>query len=152
MFLTVHIPAGLLIQKYVKNTFVIFILAIISHFILDIFPHDPNYSEKKIFIIAMIVDLFLSAILLSILLFYKKIKINKNITIAVFGAILPDIILLAPYVFFPQIKIFSIFFDISSYFHTILFGRFIFLPFFEWFPLQFLTFIILIYMLLKKKK
>jgi hypothetical protein len=151
MFLTVHAPASLLISKRFKNSLLIFILALISHYLLDLFPHDPiDMTTGRDFIISGIIDLFFVAILLFSLWRLKKIKINKRIIIGIAGAFLPDF-LTGLHILFPNINILQQIASFNHFVHTVLFGRFIALPGWQWLPLQLSVFIICLYFFLKKK-
>ena len=111
MLTTPHSLVGILIASLTSNPLLVFILAIISHFILDFFiPHwNPHiYTEfnargkisKKSFMITL-VDGLMAAFF--VLFFAYKNLGNQSkvllIFLGVFGATLPDLIEI-PYYFF----------------------------------------------------
>lgn len=151
MFLTVHTPAGLIISKYLKKSWLIFILSLISHYLLDIFPHDStDMTTGSAFVKAGVVDLIIVAVLLFTLWRLKKVKINKRTIAGVAGALLPDF-LTGLHIFFPAIGVLEQIASFNHFVHTILFGRFIALPLWQWLPLQLSALFLLLIFFLKKK-
>jgi len=100
MYQIVHGTAGLLIGSQTGNPWLAFILAILSHFVLDAIPHDSlevkHWQDKGNFIkrvsLIAFIDLVLLVIVLTILWFNGKITFNSSIVAGIIGAILPDYI------------------------------------------------------------
>ncbi len=100
MYQIVHGTAGLLIGSQTGNPWLAFVLAILSHFILDAIPHDSleikHWQDKGNFIkrvsLIAFIDLALLIIVLIILWFNGKIIFNSSIVAGIVGAILPDYI------------------------------------------------------------
>jgi len=49
MFYIIHILAGAVIAKYFPNIFLIIILCLISHFIIDAIPHRDSIVDRDLF-------------------------------------------------------------------------------------------------------
>ena len=100
MYQIVHGTAGLLIGSQTGNPWVAFILAVISHFILDAIPHDSieikHWVDKGNFIkrisLITLIDLLLFLGLLIILWLKGNLTFNYSIVAGIIGAILPDYI------------------------------------------------------------
>lgn len=100
MLLTIHATAGALIGQQIKNPVLVFALAFMSHFLLDIIPHgDHDWSEeyesktnkKKIKQIINIVLSDITGLFVFLFLLYSSRTINiLSFTVGVIGAILPD--------------------------------------------------------------
>ena len=126
MYLTTHATIGLLIARVVPNPILAFIIGFISHYILDIIPHDIiikdqnvkkkilsgeiNFKDRpefKTFLVMGIIDLII-LILFCFYLFYFNLTLDPVTSFfAILGTILPDF-LWTPYAFF-KIKAFKIF-------------------------------------------
>jgi len=95
MYLTVHTPFSLIIGTKIKNPFVSFFVAFLSHFILDAIPHDPKWQTDSAFnfAITVIIDFILVFSLLIILNKYKKnILSSISLLSATAGGIMPDVL------------------------------------------------------------
>ncbi len=102
MLLTIHLLIGALFGKYIKSIYLIIILALLSHYILDAIPHakmtePPRYKEYglkgteiKDILIRLIEPIF------GIILFFIIIYLNKEKAIPMiiggFFAFMPDLI------------------------------------------------------------
>ena len=107
MYLTVHAAAGILIGSYVNKPLASFILAIISHFILDLVPHNDGdiptkgqsiktlrkFYFNKIFALIYL-DICLSIVVAVILLTNNIHLLSRSIIWGMVGSILPDIFLI----------------------------------------------------------
>jgi len=101
MFLVIHVLLGALIGVSFSSASLVFALAFVSHFFLDVIPHwDNNFdlaSFKKSFevkinkslVFTVLADFFL-ALFLSFLLF--DILGNWLVFVGAFAAMLPDIL------------------------------------------------------------
>lgn len=126
MYLTVHGSAAILIATKVVNPWWAFILAFISHFILDAIPHgdekifDAGLPSKKRYqriLTATAIDF----VILMIYTYFIITKLPLDPTlifIAILGAILPDILWGLYDV--TNWKIFKYFFKLHKLFHYIL--------------------------------
>lgn len=97
MYLTIHTPTALLISTITNNPILAFVLAFVSHFLLDIIPHDSVKTKNKIKDIKYFFKLgwIDSACLLSflvILYFTKNLYYDSSLIAAMIGALLPDFI------------------------------------------------------------
>lgn len=98
MFYLVHILAGALIGRYIPSLWIVIILSIISHFILDIIPHWDGFTNKpskeyklqinKKRIIIRTADMLMSIVLVSILFTKSSSTI---MFIGIFFSLLPDL-------------------------------------------------------------
>ncbi len=100
MLLSIHATAGALIGQQINNPILAFILAFVSHFILDVIPHgDHDWIEeykggqkakaRKIVSIVVIDVLVLLALLIS-KFYFKSFTPNLPIVAGVAGGLLPD--------------------------------------------------------------
>ena len=100
MYQVVHGLSGILIGSQTNNPIIAFILGVVSHFILDAIPHDSieihnwqnNGKVEKIkkFVLEASLDLFLLLLIILILVYTGKLKINMPVTAGVMGTLLPD--------------------------------------------------------------
>lgn len=126
MFLTVHTPIALIIGSEINSPLLAFILGTVSHFVLDLIPHDPeemnkwqNKSVLKTALLAMI-DLIVLAILLIIINQLKKINFSDALLAALIGAIWPDFIWGLNELTKGRIKPLRQFFNFHHYVHQII--------------------------------
>ena len=99
MLLSVHATVGAIIGENVNTPLLAFVLAFISHFILDIIPHGDEalvkaYREdfKNKAMMGMIIFDFVSTIILLVLLFgFQKINFNPVVVWGIVGGIAPDV-------------------------------------------------------------
>lgn len=102
MLLTVHATAGALIGQQINNPYLAFVLAFISHFILDMIPHgDQDWIEeykgnqkakvKKIISIVTLDILALLALLISKYYFNSFVP-TLNVVAGIIGGVLPDLL------------------------------------------------------------
>ncbi|MDP2856148.1 MAG: hypothetical protein Q8N90_03475 [bacterium] len=107
MILVVHALAGAAIASQVKITWLGWILAFFSHFILDLIPHyDYNlkgfalgWKSKNFWLVALKVVLDLAAGLILIIIFNNHKGNLLNILIGGFLGMLPDGLTAASYLF-----------------------------------------------------
>lgn len=100
MYYTIHAPIGILIAQKTSNLGLIFLLTVISHFLLDIVPHGDIKTEKwlkiknykKRFSIILLADGALSGAI--IIFIFLKIKPENPwpYLIALFASALPDLL------------------------------------------------------------
>lgn len=101
MLLTVHATAGALIGQQINNPVLAFVLAFISHFILDIIPHgdqdwieeykgDQKSKVKKIISIVVIDIVILLVLLVSKYYYSESFAPSLSIGAGILGGILPD--------------------------------------------------------------
>lgn len=101
MLLTIHATTGALIGQQINNPGLAFILAFISHFILDMVPHgDQNWIEEyktnqkaKIKKIMSIIALdFLALFILLVSKYYfNNFAPTLNIVAGLLGSVMPDL-------------------------------------------------------------
>ena len=99
MLLSVHATVGAIIGENANTSLFAFILAFISHFVLDIIPHGDaklikayrnEYKSKGVlYLIAF--DLIASVILISLLFYFHKISWSQKVLWGIVGGILPDL-------------------------------------------------------------
>ncbi len=100
MYYTIHAPIGILIAQKTSNLGLVFLLTIISHFLLDIVPHGDIKTEKwlkiknykKRFLIILLADGALSLAL--VVFIFLKIKPENPwpYLVALFASALPDLL------------------------------------------------------------
>ncbi len=101
MLLTVHATAGALIGQQLNNPILAFVVAFVSHFILDIIPHgdqdwideykgDQKTKVKKIISIVAIDVVILLALLVSRFYYTDSFVPSLSIASGILGGILPD--------------------------------------------------------------
>jgi len=99
MLLSVHATVGAIIGDNVNTSLLAFVLAFISHFILDIIPHGDakiikayrNDFKNKGFLYLIIFDLISTIILLALLFYSHKISFSQTVFWGIIGGILPDL-------------------------------------------------------------
>jgi zinc transporter ZupT len=99
MLLSVHATVGAIIGENVNTPLLAFVLAFISHFILDIIPHGDaklikayrNDFKNKGFLYLIIFDLIATIIILALLLISHKISYSQKVFWGIMGGILPDL-------------------------------------------------------------
>jgi hypothetical protein len=101
MFYLIHILAGVLIGLYAPNLFIIIVLSLIIHFVLDSIPHwDGDFDKEKLnrnniaevtksTFLLRLADLIFGAIILFIVYFNIH---NINILYGAIVSVLPDFI------------------------------------------------------------
>ena len=129
MFLTVHASAGIYIGTVITNPWLAFILAIISHLILDAVPHgDENIgkeTDKKKKIIKLSIIAFVDTLGVVILYYFLTsyfITPSPAIILGIIGSIMPDY-LWGVYELTKNKILGWISIHILSYFHNILHTR-----------------------------
>lgn len=99
MFLTVHTAAAIAISQQTPNPLLAFVLAIFSHFLLDLVPHGdkdfdvwlPKGNNKKLkLIVIAITDLIIMISGLGYLLQAKQLNYPWSTLLAIYGGVLPD--------------------------------------------------------------
>lgn len=100
MLLTVHATAGALIGQQINNPVLAFVLAFISHFILDVIPHgDHDWIEEykggqknkaRKIVSIVIIDIIVLITLLISKFYFKSFTPNFPIIAGVVGGVLPD--------------------------------------------------------------
>ena len=98
MLLSVHATVGAVIGQHVDSSLLAFVLAFISHFILDIIPHGDEqlikaYREdfkNKGMKYLIIFDLITTIILIPLLFYSGKIAFNLPVIWGIIGGIIPD--------------------------------------------------------------
>lgn len=99
MLLSVHATVGAIIGENVNTPLLAFVLAFISHFILDIIPHGDeaiikayrNDFKNKGVKYLIIFDVISTAILMPLLFLSQKVNFNLTVIWGICGGILPDI-------------------------------------------------------------
>ena len=101
MFIAAHAASGALIAHQVDNYWLVFFLAFISHFVLDIIPHGDYHHVHDYFnggkklvknlYNVILVDSIVSVMLATLLLTYTSTD-RTLIAIGIIGAILPDLL------------------------------------------------------------
>ncbi|MCX6746411.1 MAG: hypothetical protein NTX00_05405 [Candidatus Parcubacteria bacterium] len=99
MLLSVHATVGAIIGENVNTPLLAFVLAFISHFVLDIIPHGDdvlikayrNDFKNKGVLYLIIFDIFSTALLLLLLFYFHKISLTQTVYWGIFGGILPDL-------------------------------------------------------------
>jgi len=99
MFYIIHILAGAVIAKYFPSLWLIIILSLISHFLIDMIPHKDNIMKVKltknnynIRLTKNVAVFEISGILLSILFLMFIISKSQNslMLAGIFFSLLPD--------------------------------------------------------------
>lgn len=98
MFLTTHAVVGIFISQQTNNPLLAFILAFISHFILDIIPHGDEelgdlarLGKKRIYLWSL-GDFFVLVIMIGFLYTTTDLPRIAVTSAGVIGSILPDLI------------------------------------------------------------
>ena len=107
MILTVHALVGAAISSQIKITWLGWILAFFSHFILDLIPHSDyklkgiffGWKNKKFWLVMLKVFLDLTAALILIIIFNDQKGNLTNMLIGGFFGMLPDAFNAASYLF-----------------------------------------------------
>jgi hypothetical protein len=101
MFYIVHILAGAVIAKFFPNVFLIIILGLVSHFLIDAIPHKDSIVDKDSFkrnykvkitknlILFESIEILINILVIIYLLIYFK---SLLMLFAIFVSLLPDII------------------------------------------------------------
>ena len=106
MLFTTHTLTGLIIGREIESPSLAFILAFLSHFVLDIIPHndgpddkvecDPNHKTSINQYLVVFIDFLFAA---GFIYYYSsQHNFTSSIYWGIFGAILPDIIENFPFV------------------------------------------------------
>ncbi len=105
MFITIHAAAGAIIGKKINHRVWAFVLAFLSHFLLDIIPHGDEILEKKFFgikvndiakerLMALYGSVDAVVLALYLIFIFKTYPFAQNdpVNLAIIGAILPDLL------------------------------------------------------------
>lgn len=100
MLLSVHATVGAVIGEQVDSALLAFVLAFISHFLLDIIPHGDeavikeyrNGFKNKGMKYLIVFDIVSTIILLPVLFISQNISFNLIVIWGIIGGILPDIL------------------------------------------------------------
>ena len=116
MILTIHAVAGAAVANQFQNKLIAWVLAFLSHFLLDAIPHkDYDLSNAKLglrdkkfwmFILKAMIDLLIGFIL--IIIFTKEMSNLKHNLIGGFIALIPDGLTLLYFIIKPNNKILKI--------------------------------------------
>ncbi len=93
MFFTIHIMFGLFLTRMIISPWLLFLLAFMSHWLLDAVPHYyMRISKKKGYIIVSAADVIFAMIIAFLYLNYAVIDISVYVILgAIFFAGLPDL-------------------------------------------------------------
>jgi len=98
MLLSVHATVGAIIGQNVSTAILAFVLAFISHFVLDIFPHGDealvkayrgNFKNRGM-IYLIIFDVATTAILIPLLFLTQKVNFMPTVIWGIIGGVIPD--------------------------------------------------------------
>ena len=100
MLLSVHATVGAIIGESVNKPLFAFILAFISHFLLDLIPHGDkelikayrNDFKNRAMLYLIYFDLITTPILLGLLFYTGQITYTRTVLWGIIGAVLPDIL------------------------------------------------------------
>ena len=102
MYITVHGTAAMLIARAVPNPFLAFLLALVSHFVLDFIPHGDEHIIQKHFTRGQTlrrlvgyatVDGIVLAGFLAIFFWFGPLNISPSTIIwSLIGALMPDLL------------------------------------------------------------
>ena len=101
MFYIIHVLAGAIIAKFFPNLFVIIILSLLSHFLIDIIPHKDSLFDKRVFKKSYKIKItdkavlfeIIKSILTLLLIIYLQIHFKSLLMLfAIFVSLLPDIV------------------------------------------------------------
>lgn len=103
MLLSVHATVGAIIGENVNTSLLAFVLAFISHFLLDIIPHGDaalikayrNDFKNRGMLYLIIFDLLSTAILLALLFYFHKITYSPMVLWGIIGGVVPDFMVAA---------------------------------------------------------
>jgi len=98
MYVSVHAPVGAIIGKLVPNPFLAFILAALSHYLMDLVPHgDKDFFNQlkewlhvKKYIAVVVADAFFLIITLPIILRFTPDASYWSVVAGIAGSVLPD--------------------------------------------------------------
>lgn len=98
MILATHALAGAAIGKHIENPWLVVVLSIFLHFVLDTFRHGEylNQNSKMREFWKVILDLAIGLTIISIIIFFSDFsQANmKNVLLGVFFSLLPDFLTL----------------------------------------------------------
>ncbi len=98
MYLTTHAAVGVLISQTVDRPLWVFVLSVLSHFVLDFIPHgDENIGhwvreKKKNALLIGIIDVGLLSLMLIFLYSTQSLPQMAPISAGVIGAVVPDLL------------------------------------------------------------
>lgn len=119
MLLSVHATIGAIIGENVHKPLYAFVIAFISHFLLDLIPHGDKelikaYREdfkNKAMLYLIYFDLITTPILLALLFYTRQITYSSSVLWGIIGGVLPDILVAIN-------EISNKYFERTSKFHT----------------------------------
>lgn len=100
MLTTTHVLASIVISQHTPNPFWAFLIALISHYILDLIPHGDEYIHnwikagpfrKRVFYF-LLIDLGILTVFLITVYLKAQLPNPKTLIFAIIGGTLPDII------------------------------------------------------------
>jgi len=101
MFYFIHVLAGAVIAKYFPNFFIIILLGLILHFLIDAIPHKDSLFTKEFFKKSYklrfndkaVLFEVIESLLTILLIIYLQIKFNSLLMLfSIFISLLPDIV------------------------------------------------------------
>ena len=100
MLISVHATVGAIIGQNVSKPLLAFVLAFISHFLLDLIPHGDkelikayrNDFKNKAMLYLIYFDLITTPILLGLLFYTGQITYSTTVLWGIIGGVLPDIL------------------------------------------------------------
>jgi hypothetical protein len=100
MLISVHAVVGAIIGENVNKPLIAFVLAFISHFLLDLIPHGDkelikayrNDFKNKAMLYLIYFDLITTPILLGLLFYTHEITYSEPVLWGIIGGVLPDIL------------------------------------------------------------
>ncbi|MFH1392363.1 MAG: hypothetical protein ABIG90_01615 [bacterium] len=124
MFLTIHAAVGGLIgEKITNNQWLALVFGFLSHFILDMIPHNDSViidqKNKPVLFLRVVLDLIFLFIFMQIWIYCFNLKNNRVFLAGAIGALLPDAI----WGIHEQWKIKGLgwFYKMHNYFHQLFF-------------------------------
>jgi len=105
MLLTTHALAGAVIGKNIQNPWIIIILSLIIHYVMDSFRHgeyfDDRVAKAKDTWWKITIDLLIGFFIISLIVYYQKSALLtiKNILIGVLFSLIPDFVTLMHWMF-----------------------------------------------------
>lgn len=112
MNLTVHAAAGAIVAQYTKNPILGFFCGFLSHILLDMIPHGDSalyvkYKNKELSVkkaaAKAILDAVLAIILVVIFFNLSLPGSNMVLSMAIVGAVIPDVFIGIYEVLFPRV-------------------------------------------------
>lgn len=98
MYLTTHASVGILISQSIDRPLYVFLLSVLSHFLLDFIPHGDEHMgewvrrrKKNAFYFA-ILDVGLLALMVTFLYSTSSLPQMALISAGIIGAVLPDLL------------------------------------------------------------